>query len=146
MGFSVSGSAAIVFAGMFIAFGMLQPAVSNGLEEVSDARAESGDRLLDQQNTAIEIVNATYDGAGNVTVLVDNTGTTAISVRDADFVLDNSYESPASTRVDGNRETTAWLPGETLRANLTVGGDTPVGDRLVVAVDHGVSATTEVSN
>lgn len=139
MGFSVSGATAIVFVGMFIALGMLQPAVSNGLERVTDARSDSAEQLLDQQNTAVDVTNAAYY-ADNSTVRVRavNSGTAALSVEDTDVLLDNAYAAPSSTTVDGAAATDVWLPGETLAMGLDVGGD-PTGDRLVLAVDHGVS-------
>lgn len=141
MGFSVSGATAIVFVGAFIALGMLQPAVSNGFERVSDARADGADRLLDQQNTAVDALSADYtESNGTVTVRADNDGTTALSVDDVDFLLNNAYETPVSTSVSGDEGTDAWLPGETLTARLDVGGaPDPTGDRLTVVVAHGVS-------
>jgi hypothetical protein len=89
--------------------------VSNGLEEVSDARSESSDRLLDQQNTDIRIVDATYhDQDTNVTISATNDGTTALSVTDTGFLLDNTYRTVgrSATQVEGDTGTDAWLPGE----------------------------------
>ncbi|MFC6723808.1 flagellin [Halobium palmae] len=139
MGFSVSGSTAIVFVGVFIALGMLQPAVSNGLERVTDARSDTAERLLDQQNTAVDLTAATYY-AGNSTVRVRavNAGTSALSVEDTDVLLDNAYVVPSATAVDGDAATDVWLPGETLAVGLDV-GENPTDDRLTITVDHGVS-------
>lgn len=140
MGFSVSASAAIIFAAMFIAMGMLYPAVANGSEQVTDARADSADQLLDQQNTAISLAEVRYDAPSTtVTVAVNNTGTTELSLAATDVLVNNSYETPSSTTVAGDTSTDLWLPGEQLVIELDVSLNTSTTNRVVVVTDHGVS-------
>lgn len=140
MGFSVSASAAILFATMFIAMGMLYPAVANGAELVTDARADSADTLLDQQNTAIAIESVEYNATTTtVTVAVDNTGTTELPVSGTDALVNNIYRTPSSTTVEGNSATDLWLPGERLTLELDVSLTADGSNRVVVVTSHGVS-------
>lgn len=140
MGFSVSGSAAIIFAAMFIAMGMLYPAVANGTERVTDARADSADDLLDQQNTAIDLVDVSYDASSTtLTVAVDNTGTTELSLDATDVLVNNSYTTSSTTTVDGDTSTDLWLPGERLTVELDVSLTADGSNRVVVVTNHGIS-------
>ena len=116
MGFSVSGSAAIIFVGIFLAFSSAYTASANGFERVSDANSAVGDEALERQNTALTVSNATYD-AGNDTLSVDviNEGSTSLSVNATDLIVDNTYRGNYTTRhVDGDNSTDLWLPGEQL--------------------------------
>ncbi|MFC4360162.1 flagellin [Halobium salinum] len=146
MGFSVSGSTAIIFVGMFIALGVLQPAVSNGFERVEDARSADADRLLDERNTDIDATELIHDTAADeVTLVVTNTGTTTLNVDDVDVIYNGSYESSVQTTVAGNSTTGVWLPGETLRATVSVPDANQTGARAVVVTEHGVSDAEVVS-
>jgi flagellar protein FlaF len=140
MGFSVSASAAIIFAAMFISMGILYPAVANGMEDVSDARADSADVLLDQQNTAISVANVSYDAPSTtLTVDVDNTGTTDLSLDATDVLVNNSYATPSSTAVEGDTDTDLWLPGERLTVTVDVSLTADGSNRVVVVTNHGIS-------
>ena len=76
MGFSVSGAAAIIFASLFIAFGMWYSAGMNSFERVTEAQNDRTDTVLETSNTDIEIVSTTYAASeDNLTVRVNNTGT-----------------------------------------------------------------------
>lgn len=120
MGFSVSGSTALLFVAVLVGFGVFQSAAANGVERVTDARADSGDLLLERQNTAIEITSVSYnDTSDDLSVRANNTGTTSLSVSAVDLLVDNAYVN-ATTTVDGSGTTDVWLPGETLVANATV--------------------------
>lgn len=139
MGFSVSASAAIIFAAMFIAMGMLYPAVANGTERVTDARSDAADSMLDQQNTAIDLVNASYDAPSTtLTVTVDNTGTTDLSIEATDILVNNTYVTPTTT-VAGDPSTDLWLPGERLTVEVDVSLTPDGSNRVVVVTNHGVS-------
>lgn len=136
MGFSVSASAAIIFVGLVVAFTTVYPAVDNGFERVSAAREDSEDDLLATQNTAIELANVSYDGGNDtLTVEVNNTGSTALSLADTDLLVDNEYRE-GNTSVDGDAETDVWLPGETLTFEVSV---SPAPDRVRVVTEHGVA-------
>lgn len=146
MGFSVSGSAAIVFAAMFIAFGSFHTATVNGFESVSDAQSDRTDRTLDRQNTAIELDAATYDpdaSGGTLTVRVNNTGTTDLAVDAVDLLGDNEYLIPNATSVDGDGSTGLWLPGERLTLVRDGLGSDPGRVKVVTGPGVAAAAPTE---
>lgn len=139
MGFSVSGATAIILLGIFIAFGTMFTVVSNGYGSVVDAEQERSDRLLEQQNTAIEITAADSDG-DTTTVTVDNTGSTELTIADTTVLLDGAYVDPEQTTVEGTNETNLWLPEETLIIEID-----DHGQQVKVVTETGVAATAEVS-
>ncbi|MFW5924478.1 MAG: flagellin [archaeon] len=143
MGFSVSASAAIIFAAMFIAFGMFYTASANSAEMVNDARVAAEDDLLTQQNTAIEITDAVYNTTTDrLTVTVNNTGGTQLTLSDTDLLADNRYQSEFVRRsVNGDEMTGLWLPGEQLRYVVEVSNQP---DRVKVVAGSGVAATEVV--
>ena len=143
MGFSVSGSAAIVFAGMFIAFGLFHAAASDSFERVSEARQDEGDTALDQQNTAIVVNSAGYDnGTDQITVEVENTGASTLSLNGTDILVDNEYITgwQSGATIGTNAETDLWLPAETVTVTLS---QTTRPEQVKVVTAHGV-ADTEV--
>ena len=142
MGFSVSGSAAIVRAGLFIGFGMYYGATAESNELVSEAREDRVDDTLDQKNSAIAIQSVEYVN-GRLTVLVDNTGAESLTVNETDFLVDNTYQNDweRNATVDGAGGTDLWLAEE--RLNVTVyPEDTPT--RVKVVAGQGVADTAEV--
>lgn len=143
MGFSVSGATGIIILGLLIALSFAFTSAANGFERVSDAREDRHERLLDQQNTAIEVANATYNGtAGELTVEVNNTGATELSVEHTSLLVDGELRTNASTDVEGDAATDVWLPGEQL--TFVVETSTRPG-RVKVATETGVAALeTEV--
>lgn len=144
MGFSVSGATAVILVGSLIAFSFAFTATSNGFERVSDAREDRENRILDAENTAVEIANASFDdGAGAFTLAVNNTGSTALSVPETTVLVDGAYASNATTSVDGEASTAIWLPGE----QLSVVVDRDVApDRAKIVTQNGVADTvTEVT-
>jgi flagellar protein FlaF len=144
MGFSVSGSAAIVFAGMFIAFGMFHTATTNGFERVSEAQNDRTDRTLAQQNTAIDVTSAIWNTtSGNVTVTVGNTGSESLTVDEVDLLANNSYISGYATSVDGDTETDLWLPQEQLTITVASLNDNPGRIKLVTGTGVADSTTTQ---
>ena len=136
MGFSVSASTAIIFAGLFLAFGILFPAVSNGFDQVRDAQVDRDDAQVDLRNTQIEIT----DTAENE-ITVTNTGTTSLTVSEVDVIIDGDYQrvGEGGTSVDGDDSTDLWLPGE----QLTLEFEGSPG-RIKVVTEHGISVSTEV--
>ncbi|AQL43100.1 hypothetical protein BV210_10405 [Halorientalis sp. IM1011] len=145
MGFSVSGSAAILFVGLFIGFGILFGAVSDGFERVSDAQDAQTDDALDTENTAINVTSTEYVGTTDrLTVLVENTGSTSIGLNTTDFLVENDYVTDwrGSATVDGQDDTWLWLPGEQLNVTIRT-SDVPA--RVTVVTGNGVTRTTEVN-
>ncbi|MEA5385802.1 flagellin [Haloarculaceae archaeon H-GB2-1] len=134
MGFSISGGAAIVFAGMFIAFGMFYSATADTQERINDARTSQADGLVEEKNAEVEVVSAAYDTTvdpNELTVEVNNTGATTLSVSDTDLLVNGQYqETEVSRTVDGpnttpTTATDVWAPGERLTVVVEWPGATP---------------------
>jgi len=145
MGFSVSGSAAILLVAFFVAFGTFYSAASNSMETVNDARSAAQDDLLAQQNTAINVtdVTVTYNVSGDqlyyVNATVENTGATGLNVGDTDFLVDGDLQTAFLDRaVEGDSSTDVWATGQRLTANMTVAAQP---DRLKVVTGPGVGET-----
>lgn len=145
MGFSVSGSAAIIFVAAFIGFGMFYTATANSVEQINDARDDRSDRTLDRQNTEIEIVTAVWNASGddNLDVEVDNAGATELSVEDTDLLVDGVYQTGYDTSVETNSGTDIWAPQQTL--TLTVTGRSSQPNNVKVVAENGVADTQVVS-
>lgn len=145
MGFSVSGSAAVIFVAAFIGFGMFYSATANSFERVTDAREDQHDQLLDQQNTDISLVSATWNSSGeeNLVVTVDNTGSETLSVEETDLLVDNEYQTGYDTSVDGDGSTDIWAPQEQLEITVTSFSSSP--NRVKVITENGIAETAEVS-
>ncbi len=138
MGFSVSASTAIIFAGLFLAFGMLYPAMSNSYERVQDAQFDRDGALLEERNTDIEL-----ESASNEEIRVINTGSTSLKTTEVDLVLNGEYQ-PRETidvSVDGADGSELWLPGETL---VIESAEINSDDRFVVITKHGLRIAGEV--
>jgi len=120
LGFSVSGSAAIVFVGIFLAFSTAYTASANGFERVNDARSAVDDEALERQNTALAVTNVTYDaGTDTLTVEAVNEGTTTLEIGAVDLLVDNAYrDNFTALTVAGDDSTALWLPGERLRLEV----------------------------
>jgi len=143
MGFSVSGAAVIVFAGLFIAFSMFYGASWNSFERVDRATESQNDQRLAEDNTAVDIKLVEHRD-GHLIVLINNTGSTSLGVGSTDLLIDNQYESgwESGATVNGDAGTDLWLPGEQL--NITVERST-APDRVKVVTEYGVEAIeTEV--
>jgi flagellar protein FlaF len=145
MGFSVSGSFAIIFVGLLLAFGVWHTAASNSFERITEARSDRVDSTLEQRNTDVAIESVTYDGV-NETLLVNatNTGSTSLSLDATDLLVDNEYRAgwQEQATIDGDAlETDLWLPGETLSMNVTATDPTQVK----VVTGPGVADTSPVT-
>ena len=143
MGFSVSGSAAIIFIAAFVGFGILYTSAYNSFELVDTALDDKEAQLLGQQNTDIEIVAVETNTADStVNVTVENTGASEITVGDTDLLINGTYRESVSTAVDGDAARTLWLPGE----NLTMETEYDGGSiRVKVVTEHGLADFQEVS-
>lgn len=143
MGFSVSGSAAIIFLAAFVGFGMLYTSAYNSFELVDGALDDKESQILGQQNTDIEIVAVetnTTDSTMNVTV--ENTGANGVSVEHTDLLVNGTYRTSVTTTVDGDPDRSLWLPGENLTLETSYDGGPK---RVKVVTDHGIAAFEEVS-
>lgn len=142
MGFSVSASTAIIFVGLFLAFGTLYPAVSNGYERVYDAEDDHEDSQVELRNSNINITELTTS-----TINVTNEGSTSLNASAVDIVVDGEYKDRSSydTEVEGDADTNLWLPGETLVIDpSTVDADTS-GNQVRIVTDRGISVTGGVA-
>jgi flagellar protein FlaF len=142
MGFGVSGSMAIIFLGVLIATGTLFTTLSATAEDISDARDERQERLLDRRNTDIDVTSAVYNTtSGTLNLTVSNEGATTLSVNGTTLLVDNQYHSLSEATVDGLDATDLWEPGETLALNVSM--SQPV--RVKVVSEQGVADTDEVT-
>jgi archaeal flagellar protein FlaF len=134
MGFSTSGATAVVFVALMICFGTAYAAVGGAYDRVADATDAADDRALDQRNTAIEIESAVYEDE-ELTVVVENTGTTALSTERTSLVVDGEFVT-GDRRIGESDDRTRLLPGDRLTVEASV-GDEP--DRVRVTTDSGIS-------
>ncbi len=145
MGFSVSGSFALIAIATLIATGMFVTATSDAVELITDAEGKVNDVDLTMRNTAVEFGNVTHNASGGNTLVIEanNTGATTLSLAATDVIVDNELRTTFDTRtVDGDASTDLWLPGETLRIELSI---TPPPDRVKLVTGPGVAIATEVS-
>lgn len=138
MGFSVSGSFAVVFLGALIAFSMVYTAGANGFERVNDAREDQSERVIERHNIGLEVANVTYFGSNDtLRVTVNNTGTTSLSVNATDVIVDNTYLTNGTRSVAGDADTDLWLPGEQLTVEVSLPTEP---DAVTIATERGLSA------
>lgn len=139
MGFSTSGATAILFVGLLVGVGILYPTVEAAGERVADAESARDDRALRQQNTAVVVAGVTYNGTSDtLTVAVNNTGSTALSVDRTDLLVDGRYQVPETFSVDEDDGRTVWTPGSQLELTVTDVTDRPT--RVKVVTGPGVAA------
>ncbi|WP_435182801.1 fla cluster protein FlaF [Halobellus sp. EA9] len=140
MGFGVSGSTAVIFLGVLIASGTLYTAAAGSAEQLSEARDEKSEDLLDRRNTAIDVTSVVYNASGNNDLVVNatNDGTTTLSVADTSLLVDNEYVVPDETSVDGDADTDVWATGQTLTLTVT---NVAQPDSVTVVAQNGVSST-----
>jgi flagellar protein FlaF len=144
MGFSVSGATAVLFVGLLVGAATLYPAVDRYAERRSDATTANNERILTQQNTAIETVNATYNASTDqLTITVRNTGASTLSVVRTDVLVDGSYAqlSASNTTVGASSTTDIWAPGERLTVTLTHPSEP---NRVKIVSGPGVAVTAPV--
>lgn len=146
MGFSVSGAAAIIFASLFIAFGMWYTAADNSFTQITDAQDDKTELSLAQANTEIAITSATFDTeTDRLTVEVNNTGASSLSLNATSLVVDGDlvtdWQADATVEADGS--TDLWLADETLTIELTFPDTQP--DRVRIVTETGVASSTTVS-
>lgn len=151
MGFSISGSFAIIAVAAFMSFSLVFTASSNGFEKVTDAQDQRFDDDLGRKNTAINVTQADWTASDVLVVEVENGGATTLTVSDTDVVVDGAYVNHSSfsvEQVDGDSSTDLWQPGETyhVEVNESVLNDqiaTPP-DRVKVVTEYGVSDTNAI--
>jgi flagellar protein FlaF len=142
MGFSTSGSMAILLVGVLIAVGTAYPTVSTANERVQSAVDDRNDRSLAERNSDIALVNDTYNASNDTLVIwVNNTGSGTLHVNDTDVLVDGSYRQGYESSIDGDVSRAVWLPGQTLRIEISV---SPEPNRFKIVNEYGI-AITEVN-
>ena len=135
MGFSVSGSAAIIFIGVIVAAGIALPPVVGSFGSLAGAQGEQVDRGIDALNTEIEIELARYDDENDeLTLDIVNTGSTTLSRTGASVLVDGDIKP-------GVAGEGLWVPGETI--TVTVEDVTTEPDRVKVVVENGIAETVQ---
>lgn len=153
MGFSISGSFAIVAFATFLAAGVLVPTAVNTVDDINRAQQTVDDNRLFQQNTEIEITRAEWTEHpvfdDRIIVEVENTGSTTLNINETDVLVDNTYytrEDFSSESVDGNEETELWRPGETYEFEILRGLlDEIPPQRVKIITEFGVSDSENVT-
>ncbi len=140
MGFSVSGSAAIVFIGVIVATGIALPPLIGSFGALTGAQGDQIDRGIDALNTEFEIESATYDGeAERLELRLENSGSTTLSVADTTVLIDGVVRTDFETEVDGDADAELWLPGTELVVTFDGGTDEP--DRVKIVTENGIAET-----
>lgn len=142
MGFSVSGSAAIIFLAAFVSFGLLYTSAYNSYERIGAAEDDRAEQLMERRNTELEIIAVDTSNPDFVNVTVDNTGTTPLHVNDTDILLNGTYQTPTRTSVDGRTDAELWQSGETLAMNVSYTHDATV--RVKIVSETGIAKFREV--
>jgi flagellar protein FlaF len=146
VGFGTSGSLLLVFTGLFIAVGSFYTVAADTAERTAAATDQQRERLADVQESSVDVTGATYNasGEGNLTVRIENTGETVLSVDAVDLLVDGRYVSLGDldrVAVEGST-TDVWRPGEVL---VLEGDPGTVPGRVKVVTGPGVADTAEVS-
>ena len=135
MGFSVSGSAAIIFIGLVVAAGIAVPPVVGSFGSLAGAQGEQVDRGIDALNTEFEIESAAYDDSSDkLTLELENTGSTTLSRAGTSVLVDGDIKP-------GVAGEGLWVPGETI--TITVDGVDPKPDRVKIVVENGIAETVQ---
>ena len=142
MGFSVSGSAAIIFIGIMVAAGVAVPSLVGSFGALAGSQSEQIDRGIDAMNTDLAFESATYDGATNeLTLELTNAGSTTLGVDETTVLVDGVIPDAAdlTTEVDADAASGLWLPGQ--RLTITVETVDPEPDRVKVVAENGIAET-----
>lgn len=144
MGFSVSGSFVILLLGLFIAVSAVYTSGGNAVERFADARDDQTERFDAVYDTGINITSVTVSSLGcDVTVAVNNTGSTTLSVAETTLMFDNSPQANwrDGATVGGDATTDLWLPGEQLEVTRSDLSNAP--NSTAVVTKRGVTDRTE---
>ncbi|WP_440992234.1 flagellin [Haloarchaeobius baliensis] len=140
MGFSTSGSVAILFVGLLVCLSTVYPVMETANERVTEATEAREDRSLDQANTATNVTAVSYNASTDTLVVnVTNAGSTTLSVEGTDLLVDGTYVTGATTRVAGDAGRTIWVPGEQLQFEVT--GVTSEPTRVKIVTENGIAET-----
>jgi len=133
VGFSVSGSAVIIFVGMMVAAGIAVPALVGSMGALADSQGEQVDRGIDALNTEFEVTSATYNesGNGNLDLDIKNTGSTTLTLEGTSVLIDGEIR-PSLTG------TGLWVPGETITITTD---ESSKPDSVKIVAENGIAET-----
>lgn len=147
---SVSVSHLILFiASMVIAVGVAG-VFTTSVDDLSQAIDDRGVQVSDNVRTSVDIISDTgsdniYDGAGNTTIYVKNTGSQSLDpeIHQIDVLLDGEFvgsdELEISVLSDGNEDT--WDRNEVVE--LTITRELGTGDHRVLVIVNGDEETIQ---
>ncbi len=136
MGFSVSGSAAIIFIGLMVATGIAVPSLIGSFGSLANAQGGQIDRGVDAMNTEFEIETTTYDDeTDELEITLKNTGSTTLFVERTSVLVNGELKPDAATGSERY-----WVPNETITITITVEEDTESG-QIKVVVENGIAQT-----
>lgn len=138
MGFSVSGAAVVIFIGLLASGTILGVAVKDANEARNAGMEARQDRMLEQQNTDVRVVETLYDSnTSDLSVRVENTGTVTLKASLTDLVVDGDYVASREAAVENETDRNLWTPGTRLRMDADIGTEP---ERVKVVTETGVSA------
>lgn len=142
MGFSVSGSFAIVFLGLFLAVSAVLASGGNTVERFADARSDQVERNEAVHDTEINVTSVTLSGIDtncDVSVTVNNTGSTTLALDETTLMIDNRHQTGwrDGATTDDDASTSLWHPGEQLA--LDSNGQPTPPDGVAVVTKTGVT-------
>lgn len=142
MGFSTSGSLLVIFFSAFLALGTVYTAGANTTDHLSDGYGDQLSQHHEIQDTAIDVSAVYHETDSNLTIRVDNVGSTELTVNSTDVLVDGEYRTPADfeIRTVEDRQTDLWGLAEQLRLE----NQSTVPDRVHVVTETGVTGTTAV--
>jgi len=116
MGFSTSGSVAVLLIGLFLALSVFVPTLFHVGGSSGEAFSSQSELIREQSNTEISIQSVDTDSG--IQLSVSNTGETSLGVRETDLLVNGYYVEPDDTAVevgDDTRDSTnLWQPGSDL--------------------------------
>lgn len=143
MGFSTSGATAILLVGVLVAVSVAYPTLQAAQDLRQDAIEDRDDRALETHNTAIDDVEATFDG-GELTVTARNDGTTSLSAADTTLLVDGTIPGDRDVEIDDEPDRELWLPEEELRITVDESDLSDDPDRIKLVTERGVAITEAV--
>lgn len=140
---SVASSTLILFIASLLVAASVAGTMTNGVERIGAALGDRSADVSAEIRTDIAIISdagspaSIYDdsGAGNVTLLVKNTGSQPLSNESTNFeiLVDGEYQTGASTEVIG---ASSWRPGTVVRVTIA-GVSLASGDHRVLVIVNG---------
>lgn len=138
MGFSVAAATAILLTTFLFIFCLSYFEMSENFDRLKKGLDERNDRAKEKEDTAIEILNASYNST-TLIINVSNNGSSVLKVIYVDVLINGTVHTNNITATSVNGILTGiWLPGEVLQIELNYTVSPP--ERLKVVTENGVGA------